>query len=582
MTASFPAATGNERIGGPLGGAMAALVKILILLVAGAFLTLPAALNGFPLIFYDSAGYLSRATAIANYALPATKVEAAGAGHRTLARPPLSHQAARSTPTEARASRIGQRPASAYSQISQNPLFLRPIGYSVLLAPFATRFSFYLLPFAQGVFAAYVIHRLFTGLSIGGLRPFFLSIVALTVLSSLSIQVSYVMPDVLTGMIVIMSFVVVCGWPQRRMLGRAVDLLLLSVLVATHLSFIPIMLALSVAYGTAASLFRRDIRPSSVLFGSIAPLAIAVALLFASNEAIARKAETSESSPLFLLARLIGDGPARDYLRTACPTKHYLLCAELPRLGDHGENSSISDYFLWDPNGAVKRLASPQLLTEAIDIDRQTMVRYPAQVARNLIGNGLRQLAHFQVDDDINAHPTDFMVKAVEDVDGSLSKAYLKSPQARQQAPLRLARILIGAGMLLSFAVIGWVVLRRRSDLTIGSAGFLVIAVTGVAANALATGGLSEVHDRYGNRVIWVIPLAALVLIFDVLRRRDPVASPPMIETDASISRLHSREHSDGAYFVMVSSYCLAGVRRLANRLYALQIGRAHAPHPYW
>jgi hypothetical protein len=38
--------------------------------------------------------------------------------------------------------------------------------------------------------------------------------------------------------------------------------------------------------------------------------------------------------------------------------------------------------------------------------------------------------------------------------------------------------------------------------------------------NALATGGLSTVHNRYQNRVIWLVLLIALVMAAVIAARR--------------------------------------------------------------
>ena len=37
--------------------------------------------------------------------------------------------------------------------------------------------------------------------------------------------------------------------------------------------------------------------------------------------------------------------------------------------------------------------------------------------------------------------------------------------------------------------------------------------LAGVLLNALLSGALSEAHSRYGARVAWVIPLAAMLLL---------------------------------------------------------------------
>jgi hypothetical protein len=52
-----------------------------------------------------------------------------------------------------------------------------------------------------------------------------------------------------------------------------------------------------------------------------------------------------------------------------------------------------------------------------------------------------------------------------------------------------------------------------------------VILIGGVVANAAVTGILSTPHDRYQARVIWLIPLLAMIVLLR-RRRRPPAATP--------------------------------------------------------
>lgn len=489
---------GEER----LGVFVLRLQTFAALLLAGVLLATPALVNRFPFIFYDSSSYISRATVVTH---PGVR-----AAHRRAAAQPPANQ------TGANASSFTEH---SYRTISRNPFFLRPITYSVLLVPFSIPPLFYLLPLAQGFFCAYVIRRLCTTLSIEGWKPFFAIIGGLTILSSLPLHVSYVMPDVFTGLLVVMSFVTVFAWPQRSAPGRALDVLLMTGLVAVHLSHLPITLALIVLYAIGAMALRREVKPAAVAFGAIAPFVLAIGLLAGSNYAVARHAIISESSPLFLLARLIGDGPAVAYLQQHCAQDHYLLCDHLDGLRAVGPGESISDHFLWDPEGAVKTIADPRLLAEAAKIDSGTIREYPMQMVGNVLRNGLRQLVHFQVDVDVNSEPAPFVVKSLREVGPGLVQPYLHSPQAHGLVPIGPARLLIATGLALAFAAVAWVGVTKRRAAGASAWAFVFIAAAGFSANALATGGLSEVHDRYGNRVVWILPLAALVLLCAARRR---------------------------------------------------------------
>jgi hypothetical protein len=308
----------------------------------------------------------------------------------------------------------------------------------------------------------------------------------------------------------------------------------MSAMIATHLSFMPIAIALLCLYGLIAVVRRRDLKFSAVALGVAAPLAIAMLFLVASNVIVAKKPVISESSPLFLLARLIGDGPAREYLQTACPTHHYLLCDQLPSLTDGGASGSISDFFLWGPKGGVAQAKSPHLVDEAAQIDRETMKKYPVEILMNAALNGLRQLGHFSVDVNIDSPPKTFEVNSLKFMDDGLAQRYVHSPQGEGRIPLKFVRGINLAGVVLAIVGIALIAFKRASRSAVRSWLFVLVVVCGIAANALATGALSEVHDRYGNRVAWLLPLAALVLAFSALTRaKGLVAGAPPSERNA-------------------------------------------------
>ena len=48
--------------------------------------------------------------------------------------------------------------------------------------------------------------------------------------------------------------------------------------------------------------------------------------------ALYQRLTLTPNSPPHFMARLIADGPGRDYLRQACPTRHFALCQNLDTL----------------------------------------------------------------------------------------------------------------------------------------------------------------------------------------------------------------------------------------------------------
>ncbi|UTP40966.1 hypothetical protein M9M90_07225 [Phenylobacterium sp. LH3H17] len=473
-----------------------AIVSAAVLIAIAFMFIWPALINKFPLVFYDTSTYLVRAK-VALDSLVAHDVSV------------IQNAAAHSTET-------GE---PGYVS-SDNPFFLRPFTYSLFLMPFASGATFYLAPIAQGLLCAYLLKRLFALFGVKRNATLLMLGATIALFSSLPIHASYLMPDVFTGALVVASFVTVASWAHRSTLARLFDIGLMSFLVAVHLSHIPIALALIVMHAAICLVFRDQFNLKAVGAGLVAPLAIAIAALVGSNFVVANKPVISESSSLFLLARLIGDGPALEHLKAACPTKQYVLCTRLDELNARDQNGSISDFFLWAPEGAVKQLGSARMVAEADEITTDTLQAYPMEIAQHATWNFIRQLATFQVDDDANNPPADFVTSVLRRVDEPLAAQYLASEQSQGRFPLRAARVLTVLGIIAGVIAIAYMTLARRRNVTLPAWLFLLIAATGAGANALAIGALSEVHDRYQNRVIWLVPVAALILILSALPKQ--------------------------------------------------------------
>src|SRR4029077_3301534 len=245
----------------------------------------------------------------------------------------------------------------------------------------------------------------------------------------------------------------------------------------------------------------------------VGPLVLAIMALVGSNFVFSRKPVLSESSGLFYLARLVGDGTAQRYLADVCPEKRYLLCderANLPR---------DADYFLWEPAGPWARHQNdPRFLTEAGDIVRGTLRVYWREQGAAAVGNTFTQLASFSVDGDLATPHPQVRELFAKFGDGTLAR-YQESRQVRRALPLDAASavqqgcvylsllLLLVCGPLLGATY-------RRGPLLLSG-----VVLAGVGLNAAVLGALSAVHERYQSRVMWLLPLAAFVAVRALLAR---------------------------------------------------------------
>ncbi len=216
---------------------------------------------------------------------------------------------------------------------------------------------------------------------------------------------------------------------------------------------------------------------------------------------------------VFLLARVIYDGPGMNVLRRDCPIERWRLCPFLASF------PATSDDFLWTRESPLNRAGGPKAVSkDAGAIIRAALVSDPAGELRAATANMLEQMTRFDSGDGLNPWPAEVSPWIEQDFPAREQAAY---SSARQQAgllsvPTLLARLhkLIALGGVLTCALVLPVALRRRA----ACSGFLLAVLLALPLSAAITGILSTPHDRYQARIMWLPPFIA-VLSLASLRR---------------------------------------------------------------
>lgn len=434
------------------------------ILAGAALLAWPAFVNGYPLVFSDTGGFL----------------------HQTL-----------------------------------GPLMIwdKPWIYGPMLHAFHWRVTLWLPLAAQALVVSHLLWLV--ARCCGGTGPgwHLLLCLALAVTTTAPFSVALLMPDILAPVMVLALGLL--GFAEDRLSRRErLWLGLLAMLaIAAHLSHLPVAGLLV----WLVLLLRRALRP--VLRVAL-PLLGAAALLLATNLAGHGRLALSPHGATFLLARLVADGPAARTIAAECPGAGWYLCAWAGRLPTH------SDDFLWAPDSPVNRdadgnprmLGGAMLSPEAGAIVAATLRREPLAVLGHVLANGARQAVTAGAGDTLGNRHLDATVARM---------LALGFPQAEQRrfatarqaggglvdlvvplAPLHAAALLAGLLGLL------WALPRPGLDAPVR--GLVLAVLLGVAANALATGGLSGVNPRYQARIAWLLPMLALVVLAP--ERRKPAA----------------------------------------------------------
>lgn len=435
---------------------------------AGAFVLLvvallwPALLNGYPLLYPDSASYVHD-------------------GQKLL---------------------HGERPSG-----------IRLAFYGVALWPFTLGHSLWPAIVAQATAVALLLW-LFVERTVGARGPVpLLALAPLMLVATLPWYAARAMPDVFAGT-EILCLILLLGRFEALDRPRLVFVWLMLVLAcATHVThwviaggLIALAVLLRLAGWRAVDWRGTGLAGAALVAGILPNVWVANHYLGSLNP--------NAKVPPFLLAAMLADGAATDYLKANCGHETYVLCDYLDRLPPASAND-----FLWRAHSPLRLSGKHrQIKAEEGRIVAGTLRAYPGTVLLNATRRGLRQLwrsgygrlDNRYVDERFNGLARGDWLRA----------GYATTRQARDitfprfgasvDVWYRWSTAAAFAGLVI---VVAW---RRLRGLLLP----VVLATAGLLGNAAFTGAVSGVHERYQGRVAWVVMVLLLCGVLAVWRRR--------------------------------------------------------------
>ena len=470
-----------------------------------AALLLPAIANGFPLVFPDSGTYLGIATG-SDYAIDRSSV------YGLLLKPFV-----RAWPG------VGGLWLAIVAQALAVAAVLVVAGRSLLPPSIETKTA--LTPGPDPGLSKP------GGSGYAGQAPI-LALIATALLTSVPWHAAQFMPDAFTGPLILLACLAATRAPSAP--GAALLWLGALVLALTHYTHVILLAAVaSVAIVAQIPLGLPWSAASRRLALAIGTAAAAAGLLAAANGAVLGRTTMSPLGPVFLFARLHEDGLTDRWFDRHCsrdaPTA---LCAERGSLPHDSQTLLWRDphgpvgRHIWQPASDVERWRWIEMMAAA---NRGAIVEQPAAFLASALRGTARQFLAFRaLDDECPANCGKDRRSGVgyilaRDRPAALPKLDV-SMQLRDTTPKALIRAIttpvaaLALLLLPAAAVVAW----RRRDRT--ALAFAAGIATALLANAALAGALSDVHDRYQSRVVWLAPLLILSL---ALRWRCPACPPP-------------------------------------------------------
>ncbi len=355
-------------------------------------------------------------------------------------------------------------------------------------------------------------------LRVHGFRhPFILlgTIATLSALTTLPWLTAILLTDIFCGLGILALFLLIARGNELSRAERIGLIALVAAAGATHSATLAVLIAMLFAAGLWRMADRRRIVRTRLRDGLVA-LIFGALLVFATNYAMSGRLAWTPGGLSLAFGRMLQDGIVNRYLNDHCPNEKLKLCpyrTELPR---------NADAWFWGNPTFIKLGRFAGLGDEMGKIALDSLREYPAMQAQAAANAFARQLINVRSGEGVNNDV--WHTYAIIKRHTPWAEPQMRA--ARQQAgPLGFPAIndlhyplallaLIMLPLLLTMRGESWSKIREL-------AGMMVVAVV---ANAAFCGILSNPHDRYGARVIWLISLAVGIAALQFVAERKTAA----------------------------------------------------------
>jgi hypothetical protein len=327
---------------------------------------------------------------------------------------------------------------------------------------------------------------------------------ALVLTTSLPWLASTLFTDIFAGLAVLALFLLVAHGKRTSIPEKCLLFALAAFSAASHSATLGVQLGLCCAGWIARPFLRGRISVTGLTQGSLTIVAGAV-LLLSTNFALSGKVAWTPGGYGVAFGRMLQDGIVAQYLRDHCPTKHFKLCPYRDRL------PATADQFLWG-SSMFNTLGRFQGMSDEMShIVLQSLAEYPAWQAKAALTGTAQQLVQVATGEGIGVwlgHTYGiverFLPAQVKPMRAAQQQRWRFDFTAINGVHVPVAL----ASMLLVVVLFGQGVLRRPFDDLTLLAGTVTFAILG---NAFICAVISGPHDRYGARMAWLATTVVLV-----------------------------------------------------------------------
>lgn len=322
---------------------------------------------------------------------------------------------------------------------------------------------------------------------------------SLSFFTALSVLSSTLLTDIFAGLAVLSAHVLIF---HRAELGRGERFglfLLIAFAVATHSATVAVLLAILAFY--VPLLLFSNLRLPWRLFPVAGATAAGGALLLAANFAVSGLLAWTPGGFAIAFGRMLQDGIVKRYLDEHCPDARLKLCPyrnELPR---------TADGFLWG-YGVFNQLGRFDGLGDEMRfVVLHSLQEYPLQQVEATLAATARQLGLVATGHGVHDriwHTYGIIKRFVPGEIAAMQKARQQRGELRFDL-INLVHVPIAIGSIVfALVLLANALACRRFDEPTRLAATVTVAIL---ANAFVCGAVSGPHDRYGARLAWTATL---------------------------------------------------------------------------
>ena len=355
--------------------------------------------------------------------------------------------------------------------------------------------------------------------------------------------VGQLMPDIFAGLLFLCMFLLL--YHRRLSAGKSVALaLVVAISIASHLSHLVISCVILVAIGILGA-FRRTrcfwptrSKKQIALF-VVTPILAGSFAVALSNWYAGWGFTLSPGGRMFVVARLFASGLAQRYLQQDCKIEHLNACSYLNNL------PSNENQFLWGHSPVFEAMGGwNNSRREASRIIRGTVRNSPGPLLWECTKQMFRQFITMKPGDG-NQSLDQIMPYFIKNFQRFYPEDVpkLKATQQWRGGLVNLAHRVSGVYITVfwcSMACCLFFLVRRRRYSEPEARLFIFVLIC-LLSNALVTGSLSNVINRYQSRVSWLMAFSCMAYLVSLVRDRrqtgEPQPSEPPVDRRPALAK---------------------------------------------